>query len=127
MLSVITSVYLRFLLVGMTNTVFSILLFSIFVHLSEDRFLFFALLFSHTISVMIGHFLQRCVVWATSGSYIEEFRRYVLWGVINLVTNYLLLEFILKFITIKPIYVQAPLAVCLAVLSFFVQKRYVFT
>ena len=123
----INSVYFRFLLVGITNTVFSILLFSIFVHLSEDRFLFFALLFSYTISILVGHYLQRCVVWATSGSYIEELRRYVLLGVMNLVTNYLLLEFILKFLTIRAIYIQAPLAVCLAALSFFVQKRYVFT
>lgn len=127
MTNVSTSVYLRFLLVGIANTVFSVLLFSIFVHLSQDRFLFFALLFSYTISIMVGHYLQRYVVWVTSGSYIEELKRYVLLGVFNLVTNYLLLELILKFLTIKPIYIQALLAICFAAFSFFVQKRYVFT
>lgn len=127
MLSIFTSVYFRFIIVGIANTVFSILLFLIFVHLSKDRFLFFALLFSYGISILVGHYLQRGLVWVSSGSYIEELRRYVFLGVINLVTNFFLLEFILKFLTIKPIYIQAPLAVCLAALSFFVQKRCVFT
>ncbi len=117
---------IRFLVVGVWNTIFGLSLFYLLLKITPELNYFMILISSFIISTLQSHLSQRNFVWHSSAPYLYELMKFF-WGtlgsfIINLACLPVLVEY-LQF----PVYPSQVLVVfLLTIFSFIYQKNIVF-
>lgn len=116
----------RFLFVGLWNTIFGLILFLLLLEVFTSLNYSILLIISFLISSAQSHFTQRRLVWRSNTNYLREFLRYFGWTSGIFLINLLLLPFLVEGLN-WPIYPsQIFMVICLTILGFFFQKYHIF-
>lgn len=117
---------IRFLLVGGYNTVFSYILYAVFLYISEGKYAQTALFGSFIVSSMNSYLTQKFYVFNTRGNYWREYTRCLgVWGVSYLV-NALFLWILTAFLSMNPYGAQIIAIIAVTVLNYILLKGFAF-
>lgn len=89
---------IRFLLIGGINAAFSYLLFVLFIHILGDKNYQLCVTLQWVISSIFSYFNQKFFVFNTKGNYIKEYLKCCSTWLVSYVLNILILEGMIKLI-----------------------------
>ena len=116
----------RFLLVGLWNTIFGLVLFLLFLEVFPFLNYSILLVSSFLISTAQSHFTQRRLVWRSNANYPSELLKFLGGTSGTFLINLIALPFLVEVLD-WPIYPsQIFLVACLTILGYFYQKFHVF-
>lgn len=115
---------IRFLFVGGYNTVFSYLLYVVFVYVGMTAQL--ALLLSFLISSINSYLTQKFYVFLTRGNYLKEYVKCLVTWMGSYVLNAALLFVLMKFVGLNAYFAEFVVLVLLTIYSFVVLKYFAF-
>jgi putative flippase GtrA len=116
----------RYLFVGLLNTIFSVTLFYILLHVFQNLQYQLTLLICFFIANLESHFTQRLLVWESVNPYFSELGRFFVGAIGMFLINLLLLTFFVDFLDYNTFASQVFLVLILPILNFFFQKHAVF-
>jgi putative flippase GtrA len=128
LLSRLESVQFRYLIGGIWNSIFGIVLFGILLLLLEDRIGYLGVLtISMPISITQSHYVQRKFVWSTSSNYKQELMRFSLVYALQYFLNLALLWTAVEFLEFEVFYSQLVIVGFLIVASYLLNKKWTFS
>ena len=116
----------KYLIVGIWNTAFGISVFFVASNLLPFWPDFSVLFLSYVISIVQSHFSQRYFVWVSKKPYIKELERFATGYFVQFLINLALLEILVKVFSLHRNYCQMFLTLTFVVISFFINKKFVF-
>ncbi len=117
----------RYLLVGVFNTLFGFLLFTGLYFLLFERIHYInVLLITQIIAVVFSHFMQRKFVWQSAKSYAKELAKFGATYLVASIANILLLTAAVEYLEFSTLYSQYAIGFALIVTTYFFQKHWVF-
>lgn len=117
---------LRFLLVGGYNTVFSYLLYILFLYLLNNDSPQIALILSFLISSLNSYLTQKFFVFNTRGHYLKEYLRCVeTWGIAYLF-NVGLLWICIHYLKLNAYIAQIPVLILISIINYILLKYFAF-
>ena len=117
---------LRFLIVGLWNTIFALSMFYYFLKVFDNTSYQLLLVICFLLANLQSHFMQRTFVWHSREPYFLEISRFFVSTIVISLLNYLLLIFFVEALDYPIFETQTLIAVILTFLNFFFQKRLVF-
>lgn len=121
------STKVRYLIVGIWNTLFSFAFFWILLFLLETRIGYLVVLtIAYPVTVIHAHFMQRRFVWLSNSAYRPELLRFVTMYVVLYVANLVLLYLAVDIQSLDPFWSQVTISLILIILSFLMNKRWTF-
>ena len=117
---------LRFLIVGLWNTIFALSMFYYFLKVFDNTSYQLLLAICFLLANLQSHFMQRTFVWQSREPYFLEISRFFVSAIVISLLNYLLLIFFVEALDYPIFETQTLIAVILTFLNFFFQKRLVF-
>jgi len=116
----------KYLIVGIWNTAFGILVFFALSNLLPFWPNFLVLFLSYVISIVQSHFSQRYYVWVSRKPYILELKRFATGYFIQFLLNLVLLEIAINAFSLQRNFCQMFITLIFVIFSFFVNKKFVF-
>lgn len=127
-LSRLENVQFRYLIGGIWNSIFGIVLFGILLLLLEDQIGYLGVLtISMPISIIQSHYVQRKFVWSTSSNYKQELMRFSLVYALQYFLNLALLWTAVEFLEFEVFYSQLVIVGFLIVASYLLNKKWTFS
>jgi putative flippase GtrA len=114
----------RFFIVGASNTLLTYLLYVVLLKLGTDYK--FSLFFVYLFGIIFGYLLNRYWTFSINKQHRLSFIRYLIWYIVVFILNLLFLIFLVDFHLLNPIYAQLLVLLILSLVSFLVQKNWVF-
>lgn len=124
--SFVKSTIFRFLLIGVWNTAFGLILFTILLSLLGQARYQTAFWISSAISVVQAFIMQRLVVWKSSNAMSKEFFRFATTYAVTIGLNYFLLATAVTNLDFDPLISQYLITAALVVASYFANRYWVF-
>jgi putative flippase GtrA len=119
---------LRFVLVGLLNTLIAFALFTALVLFSRPGFqVLYVIILSSSLSYVSGFFLYKKFVWRESAASIYEFIKFVKSNLVFLTLNLMSLYLFVNRLNFDPIAVQLFTTGILVVVSFLIHDRWTFS
>lgn len=118
---------LRFLLVGGYNTVFSYVLFVLFVWFGGNSFAQTALFMSYVISAFNNYLTQKFYVFNTRGHYVEEFVKCCGVWIISYFLNAVFLFLFMHFTAVDPYLAEGLAVIGVIVFNYVLLKFFAFS
>jgi putative flippase GtrA len=127
-LSRLENVQFRYLLGGIWNSFFGIVLFGILLLLLEEQIGYLGVLtISMPISIVQSHFIQRRFVWSTSSSYRQELIRFSTVYAAQYILNVVLLWGAVELLNLPVFISQLIIVGFLIISSYLVNKKWTFS
>ena len=121
-----TNSVLRYLIVGVWNTVFSITLLYVLFLIFTIKFYEYELCASYVLSTVQSYTTQRLLVWKSTISHKTEFSLFILSAISQYVLNAIMLYFAVHYLEVYPTYAALPIVLILTCGFYFVNKNIVF-
>ena len=115
----------RFFMVGLSNTLLTYLFYVLLIKLELDYKL--ALFFVYLFGIIFGYLLNRYWTFSSNKQHRLSFIKYLMWYIIVFILNLLFLIFLVDFLLLNPIYSQLFVVLIISLVSFLVQKNWVFS
>ena len=115
----------RFFIVGASNTLLAYLLYVVLFKLGVDYKL--ALFFVYLFGIIFGYLLNRYWTFSSNKQHRLSFIKYLMWYIVVFILNLLFLIFLVDFLLLNPIYSQLFVVLIISLISFLVQKNWVFS
>ncbi len=116
----------RFLLVGGYNTVFSYLIYALFLYMSNGTQPQIALALSFLLSSINSYLTQKIYVFNTRSNYISEYIRCLGTWSVGYLINTVLLWFFISYLEINPYVAQLLISIIISVNSYVLLKYFAF-
>lgn len=118
---------LKFILVGVVNTLFGFIFFTLIYFLLENKVSQYLItIAANLISTAFSHFTQRKIVWRSTKPYLVELFRFSVGYAFILVLNLLLLFFATDVLKYPVLFSQYVIGSVLVVGMYLIQKIYIF-
>jgi hypothetical protein len=118
--------YIKYIYIGIWNTLFSLVLFRVFLWLFQDLHYQFILLMTFICSNIQSHFTQRKFVWGANNHYLYELIRFYASSVASYFANVVLLAVLVRSTTFNIFTLQLAVTVLLLGFSFLSHSKLVF-
>ena len=118
--------YIKYIYVGIWNTVFSLVLFRVLLWSYKDLHYQVILLLTFIISNIQSHFTQRKFVWESDNRYLYELIRFYASSVVGYFANVILLALFLRLTSFSVFLVQLVVTFLLLGVSFLSHSKLVF-
>jgi putative flippase GtrA len=117
---------LRYVVVGLWNTIFGFLAFTVLLAALGDRLYLLALVIAQAAAVVQAHWTQRRFVWRSSAPYLAELVRFSTIYLAVLIANVALLYAAVEWVGTPPLVTQYVIGGGLVLTSYFAQRRWAF-
>ena len=117
---------IRFLLVGGYNTLFSYVLFALFVHFLGNEYAQFSLLAAYVLSSVNSYLTQKFYVFNTRGAYGQEYVKCCSVWMASYGVNALLLYVLMRLLHVNPYIGQFIAIFCVTVFNYVFLKHFAF-
>jgi putative flippase GtrA len=114
----------RFFIVGVSNTLLTYLLYVVLFKLGIDYK--YSLFFVYFFGIIFGYVLNRYWTFSINKQHRLSFIKYLILYIVVFIINLLFLIFLVDFLMFNPIYSQLFVILILSLVSFLVQKNWVF-
>jgi putative flippase GtrA len=115
----------RFFIVGLSNTLLTYLFYVLLIKLELDYKL--ALFFVYLFGIIFGYLLNRYWTFSSNKQHRRSFIKYLMLYIFVFILNLLFLIFLVDFLFLNPIYSQLFVVLIISLVSFLVQKNWVFS
>lgn len=124
----LTSEKVKFLLVGLVNTVFGFVSYSvIYSAMGSQANVALAVITSYFLASLLAFFLYKKFVFRVAGHIFRDYSKFVVVYVPSLLVNILLLPLLVKCLNMNPYFAQAFVLSILAILSYLGHKFFTFS
>ena len=117
---------LRYVVVGLWNTIFGFLAFTVLLIAFSNALYLLALVIAQTAAVVQAHWTQRLFVWRSSAPYLAELVRFSTIYIVVLIANVVLLYGAVEWAGSPPLVTQYVIGGGLVLASYFAQRRWAF-
>jgi len=118
--------YVKYIYVGIWNTVFSLVLFRVLLWFFADLHYQFILLTTFVISNIQSHFTQRKFVWGSNKHYLFELIRFYASSIVSYFANVVLLAVLVRSTNYNIFSIQLGVTLLLLGMSFLSHSKLVF-
>jgi len=116
----------KYIYVGVWNTIFSLAIFQILLHFCPVLHYQVILFITFLIANFQSHFTQRKFVWKSKKNYFVEFAQFLLGSVFSYMINVVALAILIRITTIRLIYIQSVITICLLAFSYVLHSKIIF-
>jgi putative flippase GtrA len=116
----------RYVVVGLWNTVFGLLAFTVLLAVLGDSLYLPALVIAQAAAVAQAHVTQRVLVWRSSSPYLAELVKFSTIYVVVLIANVVLLYAMVQWVGTPPLVTQYVIGGGLVLASYCAQRRWAF-
>jgi len=119
---------IRFLITGIINSSFGLLMFPFFYYLLEEYKFHYLLILtiSQFICIFFAYFTNKFLVFKTKGNYVSEFLKFISFHLSHFLVNLLALPILVEFFKLEPVIAQIFFALMVIISSYFWQSRITF-
>ena len=119
---------IRFLITGIINSSFGLLMFPFFYYLLEEYKFHYLLILtiSQFICIFFAYFTNKFLVFKTKGNYVPEFLKFISFHLSHFLVNLLVLPILVEFFKLEPVIAQIFFAIMVIISSYFWQSRITF-
>jgi len=118
----------RFLLVGALNTAVGLSVFPLlFFLITPEEFQYlYILIISHLICISFSFVTIKLLVFQTSGNYMSEIRKFILFHILNFLMNLVMLPLLVEVAGMHPVWAQTLFTSAIIMTSYFWHSRITF-
>lgn len=116
----------KYVYVGVWNTIFSLAIFQILLYFCPALHYQIILLITFLVANFQSHFTQRKIVWKSKKNYFIEFTQFLSGSVFSYMINVVALAILTRITTIRLMYIQFVITVCLLTFSYFLHLKIIF-
>ena len=118
----------RFLITGVLNSLFGLIMFPLFYYLLEEyKFHYLIILtISQFVCIIFAYFTNKFLVFKTKGNYASEFLKFISFHLSHFLVNLLALPVLVEFFKLEPVIAQIFFAMMVIISSYFWQSRITF-
>ena len=121
-----TNSLIRYLVVGIWNTLFGVILLYTLFFLFNKKYYEYELFTTYVLGTAQSYSTQRLLVWKSSASRQSEFTRFAFASILQYVLNAVMLFFAVHVLKIDVNYAAFPITIIVACLFYFVSRKLVF-
>ncbi len=118
----------RFLITGVLNSLFGLIMFPFFFYLLEDYKLHYLIILtiSQFVCIIFAYLTNKFLVFKTKGNYIPEFLKFITFHISHFGINLIALPILVEFFGLQPVVAQVFFAIMVIISSYFWQSRITF-
>jgi|TARA_B110000261_G_C12985732_1_gene318278 putative flippase GtrA len=118
----------RFLVTGVLNSSFGLIMFPFFYYFLEEYKLHYLIILtiSQFICIIFAYLTNKFLVFKTKGNYASEFLRFITFHISHFSVNLLALPVLVEFFKLEPVIAQIFFAVMVIISSYFWQSKITF-
>ncbi len=118
----------RFLVTGVLNSLFGLIMFPFFFYLLEEYKLHYLIILtiSQFVCIIFAYLTNKFLVFKTKGNYIAEFFKFITFHLSHFIINLLALPILVEFFKLQPVVAQVFFAIMVIISSYFWQSRITF-
>ena len=118
----------RFLITGVLNSLFGLIMFPFFFYLLEEYKLHYLIILtiSQFVCIIFAYLTNKFLVFKTKGNYIPEFLKFITFHLSHFGINLIALPILVEFFKLQPVVAQVFFAIMVIISSYFWQSRITF-
>ncbi len=118
----------RFLLTGVLNSLFGLIMFPFFYYFLEEYKLHYLIILtiSQFVCIIFAYFTNKFLVFKTKGNYIPELLKFFTFHLSHFIINLMALPILVEFFQFEPVMAQIFFAITVIITSYFWQSRITF-